>query len=148
MFFGAFNHSIDAKGRTSLPARFRETLAGAGEPRIVLMQFPHWPAIQALPQSVWTELTRKVMDSSPLDVRWQRNVLKFVSSAHEVDLDVHGRVLVPPPLRAWARLQKDVVWVGMGRTMHLYDKSTYDEQMAEEIPPDQVVDLFARREGP
>lgn len=147
MFFGAFNHAIDAKGRTSLPARFRETLAGAGEPRIVLMQFPHWPAIQALPQSVWSELTKKVMESSPLDLRWQRNVLKFVSSAHEVDLDDNGRVLVPPPLRAYARLQKDVVWVGMGRTIHLYDKATYDEQMAAEIPADQVVDLFATKAG-
>jgi MraZ protein len=147
VFFGAFNHAIDAKGRTSLPARFRETLAGAGEPRIVLMQFPHWPAIQALPQSVWNELKAKVMESSPLDARWQRTVFKYVSSAHEVDLDVHGRVLVPPPLRAYARLLKDVVWVGMGRTIHLYDKATYEEQMAAEIPADQVVDLFAPKAG-
>lgn len=88
-----------------------------------------------------------VDQSSPLDARWQRNVLKYVSSAHEVDLDVHGRVLVPPPLRAFARLQKEVVWVGMGRTIHLYDKATYDEQMALEIPADEVVDLFARRDG-
>jgi MraZ protein len=144
VFFGTFNHAIDAKGRTSLPARFRETLAGAGEPRIVLMQFPHWPAIQALPQSVWNELVKKVMETSPLDPRAQRNVLKFVSSAHELDLDEHGRVLVPPPLRAWAKLQKDVVWVGMGRTIHLYDKATYEEQMAAEIPPDERVDFFVK----
>lgn len=142
MFFGTFNHAIDAKGRTSLPAKFREALAAAGEPRIVLMQYPHWRAVQALPQSVWSELVKKVMEASPLDARWQRNVLKFVSSAHEVDLDVHGRVLVPPPLREWAGLQKDVVWVGMGRTIHLYDKAAYDEQMSAEIPADQVVDFF------
>jgi transcriptional regulator MraZ len=142
VFFGTFNHAIDAKGRTSLPAKFREALAAAGEPRIVLMQYPHWRAVQALPQSVWTELVKKVMEASPLDARWQRNVLKFVSSAHEVDLDVHGRVLVPPPLRAWASLQKDVVWVGMGRTIHLYDRAAYDEQMSAEIPADQVVDFF------
>jgi MraZ protein len=144
VFFGTFNHAIDAKGRTSLPARFREALAGAGEPRIVLMQDPHWPALQALPLSVWNELVAKVMAASPLDARWQRNVLKFVSSAHEVDLDVHGRVLVPPPLRAWAKLAKDVVWVGMGRTIHLYDRAVYDEQMAAEIPAGDVVDFFGK----
>ena len=144
MFFGTYNHTIDAKGRTSLPARFRDALSSAGERRIVLMQFPHWPALHALPQSVWGELVAKVMEASPLDALYQRNVLRFVSSAQEVDLDVHGRVLVPPPLRAWARLSKDVVWVGMGRTMHLYDKATYDEQMTAEIPPDQVVDFFRR----
>ena len=56
--------------------------------------------MQALPQSVWKELEKKVLATSPLDVRAQRNILRFYSSAHEVDLDVHGRVLVPPALRA------------------------------------------------
>jgi MraZ protein len=144
VFFGTYNHTIDAKGRTSLPARFRDALAGAGEPRIVLMQFPHWPALHALPQSVWSELVAKVMESSPLDARYQLNVLRFVSSAQEVDLDVHGRVLVPPPLRAWARLGKDVVWVGMGRTMHLYDKAAYEERMSTEIAPEDRVDFFSK----
>jgi len=87
---------------------------------------------------------KKVMTASPLDARWQRNVLKFVSSAHEVDLDVHGRVLVPPALREWGGLGKEVVWVGMGPVIHLYDKGAYAEQMAAEIPADQVVDLFGK----
>ena len=144
MFFGTFHHAIDGKGRTSLPAKFREALASAGEPRIVLMQYPHWRAIQTLPQSVWNELVRKVMEASPLDARWQRNVLRFVSSAHEVDLDASGRVLVPPALREWAGLQKDVVWVGMGRTVHLYDRAAYEAQMTAEIPADDVVDFFGK----
>ncbi len=144
MFFGTFNHAIDAKGRTSLPARFREALSAAGEPRIVLMQYPHWRALLALPQSVWNELVKKVMAASPLDARWQRNVLKFVSSAHEVDLDVHGRVLVPPALREWAGLSKEVVWVGMGPTIQLFDKAVHEAQMAAELPPDEVLDLFGK----
>ena len=142
MFFGTYQHSIDAKGRTSLPARFREALAAAGEAKLVLTQYPHWKAVQALPHSVWKELERKVLETSPLDARAQRNVLRFYSSAHEVDLDVHGRVLVPPTLRAHAGLQKDVVWVGMGRTLQLFDKAAYDEQMSRDIPADEVVDFF------
>ena len=142
MFFGTYQHSIDAKGRTSLPARFREALAAAGEAKLVLTQYPHWKAVQALPHSVWKELERKVLETSPLDARAQRNVLRFYSSAHEVDLDMHGRVLVPPTLRAHAGLQKDVVWVGMGRTIQLFDKAAYDEQMSRDIPADEVVDFF------
>lgn len=142
MFFGTFNHAIDAKGRTSLPARFREALAAAGEPKIVLTQYPHWRAVQALPQSVWKELEKKVLETSPLDARAQRNVLRFYSTAHEVDLDPHGRVLVPPALRDWAQLAKDVVWVGMGKVIHLYDKGEWEKQMAAEIPPGDVVDFF------
>ena len=142
MFFGTFQHAIDQKGRTSLPARFRETLAQAGEAKLVLTQYPHWRSVQALPMSVWKELERKVLEASPLDARAQRNVLRFYSTAQEVDLDVHGRVLVPPALREYAGLQKDVVWVGMGRAIHLFDKATYDEQMARQLAEDEVVDFF------
>jgi len=144
VFFGTFNHAIDAKGRTSLPAKFREALAAAGEPRIVLMQYPHWRALAALPQSVWNELVKKVMAASPLDARFQRNVLRYVSSAHELDLDVHGRVLVPPPLRSWAGLEREVVWVGMGPIIHLYDKAAHAEQMAADVPPEDRLDLFGK----
>jgi MraZ protein len=142
VFFGNFQHAIDAKGRTSLPVRFRDALSAAGESRIVLTQYPHWRAVQALPYTVWKELEAKVLATSPLDARAQRNVLRFYSSAHEVDLDVHGRVLVPPALRGFAGLQKDVVWVGMGRTMQLFDRASYEEQMSREIPADEVVDFF------
>lgn len=142
MFFGTFQHAIDQKGRTSLPARFREALAQAGEAKLVLTQYPHWRSVQALPMSVWKELERKVLEASPLDARAQRNVLRFYSTAQEVDLDVHGRVLVPPELRAWAGLSKDVVWVGMGRTIHLFDRATYEEQMGAETPEAELVDFF------
>ena len=142
VFFGAFQHAIDAKGRTSLPAKFREALAAAGEPKIVLTRYPHWRAVQAMPHSVWKELERKVLDSSPLDPRAQKNILRFYSTAHEVDLDPHGRVLVPPALREWAGLAKDVVWVGMGKTIHLFDQAAYERSMAEETPESELVDFF------
>ncbi len=142
MFFGTFTHSIDAKGRTSLPAKFREALAAAGEPKIVLTQYPHWRAVQALPLSEWKRLEEKLMQASPLDVRAQRNILRFYSTAHEVDLDPHGRVLVPPSLREYANLVKDVVWAGMGRHIQLFDKATYDAQMSSELGQDEVVDFF------
>ena len=61
MFFGTFIHAIDAKGRTSLPAKFREALASAGEPKIVLTQYPHWKAVQALPLSEWKRLEEKLL---------------------------------------------------------------------------------------
>jgi MraZ protein len=142
VFFGTFTHAIDAKGRTSLPVRFREALAAAGEPKIVLTQYPHWRAVQALPLSEWKRLEEKLMQASPLDLRAQKNILRFYSTAHEVDLDPHGRVLVPPSLREYAGLSKDVVWAGMGRHIQLFDKATYDAQMSSELGQDEVVDFF------
>jgi MraZ protein len=145
VFFGTFNHAIDGKGRTSLPVKFREALAAAGEPRVVLMRNSHSRSLLALPQSKWSELTRTVMAASPFDALMQKNVLKYVSSAQEIDLDVHGRVLVPPALREWAGLAKDVVWVGMGPFIQLFDRETYEAEMAAEVAPEERIDFMKPR---
>jgi len=145
VFFGTFTHTIDAKGRTALPVKLREALAAANEPRIVLMRNPHTRSILALPQSAWSRAAENVMASSPFDPVAQRNVLKFVSTAHPVDLDQSGRVLVPPDLRAWAGLVKDVVWVGMGPHIQLFDKATHEAEMEQEVPEEQRWDFFQGR---
>ncbi|HEX7488328.1 MAG TPA: division/cell wall cluster transcriptional repressor MraZ [Anaeromyxobacteraceae bacterium] len=142
MFYGTFNHAIDAKGRTSLPARFREALAAAGEPKVFLIQAAGMKALRALPLSEWKKLEERVLKVSPFDQRGQKNILRYISSAQEIDLDEHGRVLVPAQLRSYAELQKDVVWTGMGRDMCLWDKARFEEQQAEEMAPDDAIDFF------
>jgi MraZ protein len=142
VFYGTFHHTIDAKGRTSLPAKFREALAAAGEPKVFLIQAPGMKALRALPHSEWKKLEEKVLQASPFDLRVQKNILRFVSSAQEIDLDEHGRVLVPAPLRVYAALQKDVVWTGMGRDVCLWDLSLYEQQVSEEMAPEDVIDFF------
>ena len=142
MFYGTFNHAIDAKGRTSLPARFREALAAAGEPKVFLIQAAGMKALRALPLSEWKKLEERVLKVSPFDQRGQKNILRYISSAQEIDLDEHGRVLVPAQLRSYAGLLKDVVWTGMGRDMCLWDKARFEEQQAEEMAPDDAIDFF------
>ena len=145
MFFGTFTHTIDAKGRTALPVKLREALAVANEPRIVLMRNPHGRSILALPQSVFSRAAENVMSASPFDAGAQRSVLQTFSTAHQVDLDQSGRVLVPPDLRAWAGLSKDVVWVGMGPHLQLFDKATHEAEMAAELPGEERWDFFQGR---
>lgn len=145
MFFGTFTHMIDAKGRTALPVKLREALAAANEPRIVLMRNPHGRSVMALPYSAFKKAAENVMAASPFDGVAQRNVLQTFSTAHEVDLDQSGRVLVPPDLREWAGLAKDVVWVGMGQNLLLFDKAAHEAEMARELPEEQRWDFFKGR---
>ncbi len=145
MLFGTFTHTIDTKGRTALPARLREGLAADNEARIVLMRNPESRAVLALPESVFNKAAANVGSASPFDGVAQRNVFKFFSTAHHVDLDQSGRVLVPPDLRAFAGLQKDVVWVGMGSYLLLFDKAAHEAQMEQDLPADQRWDFFQGR---
>ena len=117
-------------------------LAAAGEPKVFLIQAAGMKALRALPLSEWKKLEERVLKVSPFDQRGQKNILRYISSAQEIDLDEHGRVLVPAQLRSYAGLQKDVVWTGMGRDMCLWDKARFEEQQAEEMAPDDAIDFF------
>jgi MraZ protein len=145
VFFGTYTHTIDAKGRTALPAKLRDALAAAAEPRLVLMRNALSRSILALPQSAWSKVAENVMAASPFDAVAQRNVLKYVATAHPVDLDQSGRVLVPPDLRTWAGLHRDVVWAGMGPHVILFDQATFEAEMEQEVPPAERWDFFKGR---
>jgi MraZ protein len=143
VFYGTYQHAIDAKGRTSLPARFREVLSAKGEPKVFLMPSPGMKALRAVPLSMWRMVEEQLAKVSPFDLKKQQMILRFISPAHEVDLDVHGRVLVPPNLRAYAGLEKEVVWAGAIRDVTLWDRGTWEAQQATPMAAEEIVDPFA-----
>ncbi len=143
MFFGAFNHTIDAKGRTALPVKLREALAAEGEPRLTLVRNQNSRSIMCLTPALWAQVLEKVKGVSPFAGVANQNVLKLVATAHQVDFDGSGRVLVPPDLRAYAGLQKDVVWAGMVSHILLFDKATFEAEVERELPPEERWDPLA-----
>lgn len=126
MFRGQFTHSVDAKGRVSLPARFREVLLADGNPRFVLTPAVFDPCLHLYPMKAWEEFERKVSELPSMDVTAIRFRRMYVSAAVECELDGSGRVLIPPHLRERIRLEKDALWAGMGRTLELWAKSSWD----------------------
>jgi MraZ protein len=143
MFRGHFMHSVDAKGRISLPARFRELVAANGDPRIVLAPDIFDPCLHLYPVRAWEAFEEKVMALPSLaknSVRFRR----YVSAAAECELDGSGRVLIPPSLRERARLDKDAVWAGMGPILELWSKAEWDRALA--MTPDEANELRAALE--
>jgi MraZ protein len=106
MFRGQFAHSIDAKGRVSLPARFRDQLLHAGQARLVLTPAPFDPCLHVYPLSAWEEFEQKISELPSLDPHVVRFRRVYVSAAVECELDRSGRVLVPPHLRDAVTLDK------------------------------------------
>jgi MraZ protein len=130
MFRGHFDHAIDAKGRTSLPSRFRDVLAATGDERLVLTPSPFDACLHLFPMKAWEEFEAKIA-ALP---QFEPNVIKlrrlYVSAAVECDVDKQGRVLVPNSLRDHASLQKDVLWAGMGRMVELWAREKWDDVQA------------------
>src|SRR5579863_1612625 len=124
MFSGRFEHTIDAKGRTSVPARYRDVLEATGERRIVLTSALD-PCLVAYTSAEWTAFEERLGKLSQFDRAVQKLRRIYVSGAVECEIDDVGRILVPPTLREHARLRKDVLWAGAGRYAELWDKQEW-----------------------
>jgi MraZ protein len=124
MFRGRYEHTIDAKGRTSLPARYRDVLAAAGERRIILTSALD-PCLVAYAMPEWCAFEERLGKLPQFDRSVQKLRRLYVSGAVECEVDESGRILVPPSLREHAGLEKDVLWAGSGRYAELWDRGTW-----------------------
>ena len=127
MFRGRYEHTIDAKGRTSLPARYRDALDASGERRIVLTSALD-PCLVAYAMPEWSAFEERLSKLPQFDRAVQKLKRIYVSGAVECEVDDSGRILVPPTLRDYAGLEKDVLWAGNGDYAELWDKKTWASQ--------------------
>jgi MraZ protein len=141
MFRGRHEHTIDAKGRTSVPARYRDALGAAGERRIVLTSALD-PCLVAYTPTEWASFEDRLARLPQFDRAVQKMKRIYLSGAVECDIDDVGRILVPPTLREHARLKKDVLWAGAGRYAELWDKEEWQKHF--ETTEDEKRDIAAR----
>ena len=125
MFRGRYEHAIDAKGRTSLPSRFRDVLASHGDDRVVLTTGLD-RCVVAYPMREWLAFEERLAGLPQFDATVATLRRIVVSGAVDCDLDKMGRVLVPPTLRQHAGLEREVLWAGMGQHIELWAKGAFD----------------------
>lgn len=123
MFRGRFEHTIDEKGRTSLPSKFREVLVANYDERIIMTNFDG--CIWVYPVVEWQLIEQKVAALPQLNDRVKALQRVFISAATECPIDKQGRVLVPPTLREYAALTKDIVMVGMTKRVEIWSKERW-----------------------
>ncbi|MFO0675550.1 MAG: division/cell wall cluster transcriptional repressor MraZ [Polyangiaceae bacterium] len=124
MFRGRYEHTIDAKGRTSVPARYRDVLETQGERRIIVTSALD-PCLNAYTLPEWLAFEEKVAKLPQFDPAVLRLKRIYVSGAVECDIDDSGRILIPPTLRDHAGLAKDVLWAGSGKYAELWAKDAW-----------------------
>lgn len=114
MFSGEFRHTIDSKGRVTVPSKFREDL---GEKFYVCKGLDG--CLFLLSQSRWDKLVESV---SAMPLAKARSIQRyFFSGAADVEPDKQGRILIPPNLREHAGLQKDVTVIGAANRAEIWD---------------------------
>ena len=127
MFRGRSIHTLDAKGRIRIPARFREILTARYEDRCIITNLDR--CLIAYPLSEWEIIEQKLGELSLVrpDVKaFQRF---FISGATECNFDKQGRILIPQTLREHASFKRDVVLAGMLKSFELWSKPLWDEEI-------------------
>lgn len=118
--------TLDGKGRITVPARWRDVLMANVQGQMVVAKNPDG-CLSLYPLPVWEQFEASVLSLPTEDEAWRRF---FIGSATEVEIDSASRVLIPPELRAWAGLDRDVKFMGVGPNFELWDMARYAEREA------------------
>lgn len=134
MFQGAAQLTLDGKGRLSMPTRHRDALSSSCDGRLTVTRHPDG-CLLVYPRPTW-EQRREQIAGLPYSARALQRLL--LGSAVDVDLDSAGRILISTELRAAAGLERQVMLLGMGAHLELWDTARLGEHerqaLAEGLP--------------
>lgn len=125
VFRGIYEHTIDPKGRLSIPSKFREILASNYDERVIVTNFDN--CLWAYPVREWKVVEDKVAALPQFKPEVKALQRFFISAASECSLDPNGRIIVPPPLRRYASLENDVVIVGTTNRFEIWAKEKWQK---------------------
>ena len=139
MFMSEYNHTVDAKGRLIIPSKFREYL---GDEFVVTKGLDG--CLFAYDNQEWEAFEQKLR-ALPLNKKDNRLFARhFLAGASDVEVDKQGRILVPPNLREFAGLVKDVVLVGMGNRIEIWDQERWKNIQLVEDDEETMEDIAER----
>lgn len=127
MLKGEYSHNIDTKGRLIIPAKMRDDL---GEHFVITKGMEN--CLYIYPETEWAEFEQKLNNlPTTTDKKARAFAYFFQGSAIDGELDKQGRTLITSVLRDYAKLDKEVVFVGMGKRAEIWDKARWVEKNAE-----------------
>jgi MraZ protein len=126
MFRGINGVHIDAKGRIVMPTRYRDRLQFDSKSAVILTIDTEERCLLLYPMNEWEEIEKKLAGLPSFNPAARRIQRLLMGHATDVEMDGHGRILLPPLLREYAGLDKRAVLVGQGKKFELWDESHWD----------------------
>ncbi len=138
MFRGVSTLNLDVKGRLAIPTRHRDSLIAQSNGQLVITVNNSERCLWLYPLNEWEEIERKVVSLPSLDPAAQQLKRILIGHATDCELDRSGRVLLPPPLRQFAGLDKRVVLIGQGNKFELWNEELWNTCRDEWLAQDMV----------
>jgi transcriptional regulator MraZ len=128
VFRGAAKVTLDDKGRVVVPTRYRERLLERSQGQVVVTVDLDGESLLIYPLNDWEQVERRLMELPSLNAHSRRLQRLMVGHATDLALDGHGRLLLPPELREFARLNRHAVLIGQGSHCELWDEARWVER--------------------
>ena len=146
MFRGATTVTLDAKGRVAIPTRYRERIAARCEGQLVATVDRDY-CLLIYPYPDWEEIERKLVRLPSLNKQARRLQRLMVGYATEIDIDGHGRILLPRELREFAGLDRQAILIGQGNKFELWDEESWNGKRDAWLGDEDETDLPAELES-
>lgn len=135
MYRGVSTINLDSKGRMAIPTKYRDALARQCEGQMVVtVDRDNCLLLYPLPE--WEEIERKLVRLPSFNKQARRLQRLLIGHATECELDASGRILLPPPLREFAALDKTVVLIGQGNKFEVWAEERWNERRSEWLEGD------------
>ncbi len=147
MFRGVNALNLDAKGRVAMPTRYRQRLSDTCDSQMVITVDNSDRCLLLYPLQEWEVVERKLQKLPSFNRQARRLQRMLIGHATEVEMDGTGRLLVPPPLREFADLEKRVVLIGQSNKFELWNEELWTESRSDWMAAgDDLGDLPAEME--
>jgi MraZ protein len=126
LFLSTYVNKVDRKGRVSVPATFRSTLANNTQPNLVVA-FPSLrvQAVECTGSNRIEEMQQRIDTLEQFSEEYE-NLTQIFADSYQLSMDPEGRVVLPPPIKEHAGIDTDVAFVGLGATFQLWNPARYE----------------------
>jgi MraZ protein len=139
MFFGAFEHTIDSKGRLTIPAKFKDPLAGG-----IVVTRGLDGCLWGFTRQEWQNISEKIASLTLTSVEARRFTRFMFSSASDAIPDRNGRVVIPQKLLEYGSIDREVVVAGVMNKIEIWNPQRWDEEQAQATEdPEALVEQLA-----
>ncbi|SFG63657.1 division/cell wall cluster transcriptional repressor MraZ [Neptunomonas qingdaonensis] len=143
MFRGVNQVNLDAKGRMAIPARYREMISVQCAGHLVMTIDTEERCLLLYPIDEWTIIEEKINALPSLNSVTRRLQRLIIGHAADLDMDSHGRLLIPALLRDYAGLSKKTILLGQGRKFEIWDEDNWNstrDRYLQEVEAEQLPD--------
>ena len=127
LFYSTYVNKVDRKGRVSVPATFRSTLATNKQPNLVII-FPSFrlPALEGAGSNRMEDMQERLEALEEFSEEHE-NLSQLFADAHPLVIDGEGRIILPERLKEHANITDEIAFVGRGATFQLWRPAAYEE---------------------